>query len=142
MAETSSAAIATRVWQVGALCRAVADVLEAKLNPVTVRGEIAGLATASSGHCYFSLKDASGQLRCVMFRRTASLFDAGTLDGELVEVRGRLAVYEQRGDLQLIVEAISRSGQGAMLARFLAGLNRPSTSSLCLSRRNCSSIAP
>ena len=119
MAETNSAAIATRVWQVGALCRAVADVLEAKLNPVTVRGEIAGLATASSGHCYFSLKDASGQLRCVMFRRTASLFDAGTLDGELVEVRGRLAVYEQRGDLQLIVEAISRCGQGAMLEQFL-----------------------
>ena len=60
---------ARRVWAVGALCRAVADALEARFNPVAVRGEITGFSRAASGHCYFSLKDAQGQVRCAMFRR-------------------------------------------------------------------------
>ena len=55
-----------RIWQVGALCRALADALDARFNPVTVQGEISGFSRAASGHCYFALKDASGQLRCVM----------------------------------------------------------------------------
>lgn len=110
---------AERVWQVGALCRAVADALDARFNPVSVRGEISGFSRASSGHCYFSLKDESGQIRCAMFRRTASMLDFSPRDGELVEVRGRLGVYEARGDLQLIVESMSRAGQGALFEQFL-----------------------
>ncbi len=108
-----------RVWQVGALCRAIADALEARFNPVAVRGEISGFSRAASGHCYFSLKDESGQIRCAMFRRAAGLLDFSPRDGELVEVRGRLGVYEQRGDLQLIVESMSRAGQGALFEQFL-----------------------
>jgi exodeoxyribonuclease VII large subunit len=108
-----------RVWQVGALCRAIADALEARFNPVSVRGEVTGFSRASSGHCYFSLKDESGQIRCAMFRRAASLLDFSPRDGELVEVRGRLGVYEPRGDLQLIVESMRRAGQGAMFEEFL-----------------------
>ncbi|MFN7197916.1 MAG: exodeoxyribonuclease VII large subunit, partial [Hylemonella sp.] len=61
------------VWAVGALVRAVADALEARFNPVAVRGEISGFARAASGHCYFALKDDAGQLRCAMFRRAAGL---------------------------------------------------------------------
>jgi exodeoxyribonuclease VII large subunit len=61
--------IGARIWEVGALCHAVADALEARFNPVAVRGEISGFSRATSGHCYFSLKDSSGQLRCAMFRR-------------------------------------------------------------------------
>jgi exodeoxyribonuclease VII large subunit len=108
-----------RVWSVGALCRAVADALEARFNPVLVRGEITGFSRAASGHCYFGLKDAQGQVRCAMFRRAASLLDFQPRDGELVEVSGRLGVYEQRGDLQLIVESMRRAGQGALFEQFL-----------------------
>jgi len=108
-----------RVWPVGALCRAVADALDARFNPVTVRGEISGFSRAASGHCYFSLKDEAGQLRCAMFRRAASLLDFSPRDGDQVEVRGRLAVYEPRGDLQLVVESLRRAGQGALFEQFL-----------------------
>ena len=108
-----------RVWGVGALCRAVADALDARFNPVAVRGEITGFSRAASGHCYFSLKDASGQIRCAMFRRAASLLNFVPRDGELVEVRGKLGVYEQRGDLQLIVESLQKAGQGALFEQFL-----------------------
>jgi exodeoxyribonuclease VII large subunit len=108
-----------QVWQVGALCRAIADALDARFNPVTVRGEISGFSRASSGHCYFSLKDASGQIRCAMFKRAASMADFMPRDGDLVEVRGRIDVYTPRGDLQLIVESISQAGQGALFEQFL-----------------------
>ena len=119
MFERPSPAAAPRVWEVGALCRAIADALEARFNPVAVRGEITGFSRASSGHCYFSVKDANGQLRCAMFRRAASLLDFSPRDGELVEVRGRLSVYEARGDLQFIVESMQRAGQGALFEQFL-----------------------
>ena len=107
------------VWSVGALCRAIADALQARFNPVTVRGELSGFSRAASGHCYFSLKDASGQLRCAMFKRAASGLDFAPRDGELVEVQGRLGVYEPRGDLQLIVEGMRRAGQGNLFEEFL-----------------------
>jgi len=108
-----------RAWTVSALCRAVADTLDARFNPVAVRGEISGFSRAASGHCYFSLKDEAGQIRCAMFRRAASLMNFSPRDGELVEVRGRLGVYEARGDLQLIVESMERAGQGALFEQFL-----------------------
>ena len=109
----------TRAWTVSALCRAVADSLDAQFNPVSLRGEISGFSRAASGHCYFSMKDETGQIRCAMFRRAASLMDFAPCDGELVEVRGRLGVYEARGDLQLIVESMERAGQGALFEQFL-----------------------
>ncbi|MFY8104509.1 MAG: exodeoxyribonuclease VII large subunit [Ramlibacter sp.] len=119
MAETPSAAPARRVWAVGALCRALADALDARFNPVTVKGEISGFSRAASGHCYFSLKDTSGQIRCAMFRRSASLLDFSPRDGDSVEVQGRLDVYDARGDLQLIVERVQRAGQGTLFEQFL-----------------------
>ena len=112
-------AAAPLVWEVGALCRAVSDALQARFNPVAVRGEISGFSRAASGHCYFSIKDAGGQIRCAMFRRAAQLMDFSPRDGELVELRGRLGVYEQRGDLQLVVESMQRAGQGALFEQFL-----------------------
>jgi exodeoxyribonuclease VII large subunit len=108
-----------RVWAVGALCRAVSDALDGRFNPVAVRGEISGFSRAVSGHCYFSIKDATGQIRCAMFKRAAGLLDFSPKDGELVEVRGRLGVYEARGDLQLVVESMRRAGQGALFEQFL-----------------------
>ncbi len=106
------------VWQVGALTRAIADALEARFNPVAVRGELSGFSAASSGHCYFALKDEQGQIRCAMFRRAASLLNFSPRDGQLVEVRGRLGVYEPRGELQLVVESMTPAGQGALFEEF------------------------
>ena len=108
-----------RVWSVGALCLAIADTLNALFNPVAVKGEISGFARAASGHCYFNLKDDSGQIRCAMFKRAASALGFVPRDGELVEVRGKLGVYEARGDLQLIVDSMQRAGQGDLFAQFL-----------------------
>ncbi|MDR2853023.1 MAG: exodeoxyribonuclease VII large subunit [Burkholderiaceae bacterium] len=108
-----------RVWTVGALCQAIADALDARFTPVAVRGEISGFARAASGHCYFSLKDAQGQLRCAMFRRAAGLLDFAPRDGDQVELRGRLGVYEARGELQLVVESLRRAGQGTLFEQFL-----------------------
>jgi exodeoxyribonuclease VII large subunit len=118
MSEFASAVPKARVWPVGALCRAIADALEARFNPVTVVGELSGFSRASSGHCYFSLKDANGQIRCAMFRRAASLVDFSPQDGDRVEVRGKLGVYEARGDLQLVVESMTRAGSGTLFEEF------------------------
>ena len=119
MTEIAPPGLSPRIWQVGALCRAIADSLEARFNPVAVRGEISGFSRAASGHCYFSLKDGQGQIRCAMFRRAAGLMNFLPRDGEMVEALGRLGVYEPRGDLQLIVESLSRAGQGALFEQFL-----------------------
>ncbi|MBH1978732.1 MAG: exodeoxyribonuclease VII large subunit [Comamonadaceae bacterium] len=119
MFDPQNNALAPRIWEVGALCRAVADALQARFNPVAVRGEITGFLRASSGHCYFSIKDTQGQIRCAMFRSAASRLDFVPRDGELVELRGRLGVYEARGDLQLVVESLQRAGQGALFEQFL-----------------------
>jgi exodeoxyribonuclease VII large subunit len=117
--QTPSVQPKQRIWAVGALVRAVADALEARFNPVRVRGEITGFSRAASGHCYFSLKDESGQIRCAMFKRAATMLNFSPRDGELVDVSGRLGVYEPRGDLQLIVETMQRAGQGALFEQFL-----------------------
>src|SRR3569623_534158 len=119
MFEGAQAALTPRIWQVGALCRAVADSLEARFNPVAVRGEVSGFSRPSSGHFYFSLKDSQGQIQCAMFRRAASLLPFVPRDGDQVEVLGRLGVYEPRGDLQLVVESLARAGQGALYEQFL-----------------------
>jgi len=109
----------SRVWSVGALCLAIADTLNARFNPVAVKGEISGFSRAASGHCYFNLKDESGQIRCAMFKRAASALGFMPKDGEMVELRGKLGVYEARGDLQLVVETMQRAGQGDLFAQFL-----------------------
>ncbi len=108
-----------RTWAVGALCRMISQVLNARLNPVAVRGEISGFSRASSGHCYFTLKDEQGQIRCAMFRRVASQVRQPLKDGDQVELTGQLGVYEARGDLQLVVESLRPVGQGGMLEAFL-----------------------
>ncbi len=81
MFETDNPAMTPRIWQIGALCRAIAAALDTRFNPVVVRGELSGFSRASSGHCYFSLKDESAQIRCAMFRRAASSLDFSPRDG-------------------------------------------------------------
>jgi exodeoxyribonuclease VII large subunit len=108
-----------RVWAVGVLMRAVADTLGARFNPIKVEGEVSGFSRAASGHCYFSLKDDSGQVRCAMFRRSADQVGFAPRDGQRVQVSGKLDVYGPRGDLQLIVERLELAGQGTWYERFL-----------------------
>lgn len=108
-----------RVWAVGALCHAITDVLDARFHTVRVRGEVAGWVRAASGHCYFTLKDAQGQLRCAMFRRAADGLGWLPREGDQVEAQARLTVYEARGDLQLVVESLRRAGQGELYETFL-----------------------
>jgi len=95
--------------------------LEQELPACTVAGEISNFSRAASGHCYFTLKDPAGgaALRCAMFRRAASLLDFAPVEGQRVELRGRLAVYEPRGELQFIAEAMQSAGAGALYERFL-----------------------
>ena len=107
------------LWPVSSLLKAIADSLEARFNPVAVQGEISGFSRAASGHCYFSLKDDNGQIRCAMFRRASTLLDFSPRDGLRVELRGRLGVYEARGELQLIVESMRQAGQGTLFEQFL-----------------------
>jgi exodeoxyribonuclease VII large subunit len=122
MVDSLTLGSALPVWSVAALVQAVADALAARFSACSVRGEVAGFSRASSGHCYFSLKDADGSvamLRCAMFRRAASLLDFAPGDGQLVELRGRVAVYEPRGELQFVVETMQRAGTGALYEQFL-----------------------
>jgi len=109
-------------WSVAALVREVAELVGAGIGACTVRGEISGFSRATSGHCYFNLKDAEGGtalIRCAMFRRAAGLMAFMPTDGQLVELRGRLGVYEPRGELQLVVEAMQAAGAGALYEQFL-----------------------
>ena len=109
-------------WSVSALLLAVSDALAARFGSVTVRGELSGFTRAASGHCYFTLKDSSGAgagLRCAMFRRSASMLDFAPQDGQQVEIRGRLSVYEARGELQMVAEHMRRMGAGSLYEEFL-----------------------
>jgi exodeoxyribonuclease VII large subunit len=122
MAEPHASGSARRAWEVGALLLATGDLLQARFGALSVRGELSGLTRAASGHCYFALKDLSGGsalLRCAMFRRAAALLAFEAMDGQQVELRGRLSVYEPRGELQLVVESMQRLGAGALYEQFL-----------------------
>ncbi len=122
MIETLGAASARVPRGVAALLREVGDLIAGRLGVCTVRGEISGLSRAASGHVYFNLKDADGGaalLRCAMFRRAAGLLAFAPAEGQLVEVRGRLGVYEPRGELQVVVEAMQTAGAGALYEQFL-----------------------
>ena len=110
------------VWSVASLVQELAQTLLARFSMCAVRGEVSGFSRAASGHCYFNLKDADGGnalVRCAMFRRAASLLDFTPADGQLVELRGRLTVYEPRGELQLVVEGMQRAGAGALYEQYL-----------------------
>jgi exodeoxyribonuclease VII large subunit len=107
---------------VAALLLAVGDALAARFSACTVQGELSGFTRAASGHCYFTLKDADGaaaSVRCAMFRRAASLLDFAPRDGQQVELRGRIALYEPRGEMQFVAEAMRPLGAGSLYEQFL-----------------------
>ncbi len=108
-------------WTVAALTARIAAVLRAdpELADCTVRGEISNWRRyGGSGHCYFTLKDAEAELRCVMFRREAETLRFEPSDGMAVQADGRVDVYEKRGEVQLYVRAMRHDGLGALYEAF------------------------
>jgi len=93
--------------------------LERHLGLAWISGEISGFTRAASGHCYFTLKDATAQVRCVLFRQKAQGLGVALTDGLAVEVRATPTIYESRGDFQLNVETVRLAGLGALYERFV-----------------------
>lgn len=94
--------------------------LEQGVGELWVEGELSGVSRPTSGHLYFTLKDDQAQLRCALFRTRARFVAAPMRDGDRVRVRGRLSIFEPRGDYQLIAEAVQGAGVGDLLAAFEA----------------------
>jgi exodeoxyribonuclease VII large subunit len=107
-------------YTVSQLVARIRDVVEsdADLHDLRVEGEVSNFRQASSGHCYFTLKDAGAELRCVMWRSAAQELRSLPSDGAMVLAHGRVGVYEQRGSIQLYVEYLEPSGVGALYREF------------------------
>jgi exodeoxyribonuclease VII large subunit len=110
---------AAAVLSVSELLRSVRDTLERRFPLSWVRGELSNFTRASSGHCYFTLKDDAAQVDCVMFRGRAAALDWEPQNGLRVEVRAAPTLYEPRGRFQLNVESMRRAGLGPLYERFL-----------------------
>jgi exodeoxyribonuclease VII large subunit len=109
---------ARRIWPVRELVGQVRELVEQKWGDVWVEGEISNFRPAPSGHLYFTLKDADAQLPVVLFRRQALLLRFRPEDGLHVLVRGRVSVYEQRGQMQLVAETMEPVGAGSLQLAF------------------------
>ncbi len=107
-----------RIWPVRELFAQVRELVEQDFGDVWVEGEISNYRPAPSGHVYFTLKDADAQLPIVLFRRQAILLRFRPEDGLHVLVRGRMSVYEQRGQMQLVAEAMEPIGAGSLQLAF------------------------
>ena len=107
-----------RTWLVRELVTEAREMVEQEFGDVWVEGEISNCRPASSGHCYFTLKDAAAQLPVVMFRRQAILLRFKPEDGLHVRVRGKVSVFEQRGQLQLVAETMEPVGAGSLQLAF------------------------
>ena len=102
------------VFQVSELSNSIQRLFQANYRNIYVAGEISGCRPASSGHYYFSLKDDTSQLKCALFKMQARFLKFKPQDGLAVIARGSLEVYEQRGELQLVVETLEPQGAGAL----------------------------
>jgi len=109
---------ARRVLTVSQLTAAIRGALAGSFGDVWVSGEISGFKLAASGHAYFTLKDASAQLRCACFRNTLRLLRFRPGDGLAVVARGKIDVYEQRGEYQMLVDWLEPHGFGALQLAF------------------------
>ena len=107
-----------RVWTVGQLVGEVRNHIEQEYSDVWVQGEISNFRSAPSGHLYFTLKDGEAQLPIVLFRRQALLLRFRPEDGLEILVRGRVSVYEQRGQMQLVAEFAEPVGAGSLQIAF------------------------
>lgn len=107
-----------KVMTVSELNRLANQILTQSFPLFWVSGEVSNLTRAASGHWYFSLKDKTAQVRCVMFKGRNSYLDWVPKEGDKVEARCNVALYEARGDFQLTVESLQRAGLGALFEAF------------------------
>jgi exodeoxyribonuclease VII large subunit len=109
---------ARRTWTVRDLVAAIRTNVEREYGDIWVEGEISNFRAHESGHLYFTLKDASAQMRVVMFRSSAKLLRFRPENGMVVVTRGRVTVYEDRGELQISAEYLEPKGAGALQVAF------------------------
>jgi exodeoxyribonuclease VII large subunit len=111
----------TQQWTVSKLTFFIRKLLEENeiLQDVWVQGEISNLSRPASGHIYFTLKDSSAALRCVMWKTSAMRLGIPLQDGKAVEVHGKIGVYEVSGQYQLYVDQIRPVGEGALYQEFM-----------------------
>jgi exodeoxyribonuclease VII large subunit len=109
-----------QVLAVSELNHLTREILEANFPLVWVEGEISNFARPSSGHMYFTLKDAAAQVRCAMFKMRNRLLPFQPKDGQHVVARARVSLYEPRGEFQLIVDHLEPAGEGLLRLQFEA----------------------
>lgn len=109
---------AREIYTISRLNREARVLLERGLGSVWLEGEVSNLSRPGSGHWYFSLKDESAQVRCAMFRQRNLLVRFPVRDGARVLARGRVSLYEARGEFQVVVEYLEEAGEGALRRRF------------------------
>jgi exodeoxyribonuclease VII large subunit len=111
-------AVTRRIWRVGDLVSAVRTTVERGYTDIWVEGEVSNFRPAESGHLYFTLKDGEAQLRVVMFRSQARLLRFRPENGLQIMARGRITIYDVRGELQLSAEFLEPRGAGALQVAF------------------------
>ena len=107
------------ILTVSRLTALLRGVLEENFEQLWVQGEVSNVSYPSSGHCYFTLKDSGAQLRCVMFKSAAKNHNFRLTDGMALIARGRISVYDQRGEYQLMCEYVEPAGIGALQTAFI-----------------------
>src|SRR5512137_490379 len=109
---------AREVFSISRLNREARALLERGLGSVWLEGEISNLSRPGSGHWYFSLKDEAAQVRCAMFRQRNLVVRFPVRDGMHVLARGRVSLYEARGEFQVVIDHLEEAGEGALRRRF------------------------
>ena len=107
-----------KILSVSELNRLAREVLEQSFPLFWVSGEVSNFTRAASGHWYFSLKDATAQVKCVMFKGRNTYVDFVPREGDKIEARATVGLYEARGDFQLTVEFVQKAGLGALFEAF------------------------
>ncbi len=115
---------------VGDFARRARQFIESEFNRVWIEGEISNFKQYSSGHCYFTLKDAEAQIRCVMWRNAARALYFMPQDGMHVRLFGKASFYEKRGDFQVIAQSLKHAGEGTLQQAFEALKNKLATEGL------------
>ena len=116
--EPTSTSPTPKALSVSQLNQRAKQTLERDVGEVWVEGELSNVSRPASGHIYFTLKDDRAQIRCALFRQRARFVAAPMRDGDQVKLRGRVSLFEPRGDYQLIAEAVQAAGLGELLAAF------------------------
>jgi len=107
-----------KVYSVSGITRKIGGLLEYEIGNIWVKGEISNHRAQASGHHYFTLKDASAQIQCVLFRGDAERVQALPRNGDEVQIYGELGVYQARGQYQVIVRQVQAHGAGQLQVRF------------------------